>query len=807
MNKKRWHILLIDDSPDDRANLRQMLLRGSDRRYYFTEAELGSEGLAKIHEMRDTPYDCVLLDYHLPDMNAEDVLDELYKVSNLPTCPVVVVTGSEKGDNIHGTKMLHAGAQDYIGKNWLTPGGLTRAVENAVERFALSIKRVRTDEALRKSEERLAMGMQVAGLALAEVNYATGLTHLSVEAAKMFGLAEVAVKVPSSAVHATFHPDDSEGLKKLIAQALDPDGLGWFRMDHRVVWPNGQIRWLRVRKQVFFVGEDKTRRPDHAILVALDITAEKNAELALRDSEERFRALLESAPDAIVIVNEQGIIVLVNAMAITLFGYSREELHGQRVEMLMPDRFHNHHETHRDNYINEPRTREMDGGLQLLGKRKNGSEFPIEVSLSPLETKKGTLVSSAIRDITERKRIESELNKAMVAAEKANRAKSDFLSSMSHELRSPLNAILGFAQLLDSGSPQPTPRQKTSIDQILHAGWYLLELINEILDLAMVESGKLSLSLEPISLSEVLSDCQAMIEAQAENSNIQMIFPQPNCPYLVKADRTRVKQVFLNLLSNAIKYNRVGGSIDVRYSTNTADRIRISVHDTGEGLSPEQLTQLFQPFNRLGQEAGAEEGTGIGLVVSKRLVELMNGTIGVESTVGIGSEFWFELLLDVTPLFAVDDVMLTEQTPQDQLNTTQFTLLYVEDNPANLLMVEHIIADQPQIRLLSARTSKLGIELARTHQPDIILMDIKLPGISGTEALNILHEDPGTKNIPVIALSANAMPQDIEDGLKAGFFRYLTKPIMVNELMNALDDALKSSKMRSINTNETGQIR
>jgi PAS domain S-box-containing protein len=798
MNKKRWHILLIDDSPDDRADLRQMLLRGSDRRYIFTEAQLGAEGLSKIRGMRDSPYDCVLLDYHLPDMNAEEVLDELYKVSNLPTCPVVVITGSESRDKINGSKLLFAGAQDYIGKNWITPEGLTRAVENAVDRFALSIKRLRADEALQKSEQQLKLGMQVAGLALADVNYVDGLIDLSDEAAKMYGLAAVAVTVPRATVNATFHPNDREALNKLIAQSLDPNGLGWFRMDHRVIWPDGQIRWLRVRKQVFFVGEGINRRPDHAILVALDITAEKNAELALRDSEERFRALLESAPDAIVIVNEQGIVVLVNALAITLFGYSREELLGQRVEMLMPARFRNHHETYRDNYINEPRTREMDGGLQLLGKRKDGSEFPIEVSLSPLETKKGTLVSSAIRDITERKRIESELNKAMVVAEKANRAKSDFLSNMSHELRSPLNAILGFAQLLDSGSPQPSPRQKTSIDQILHAGWYLLELINEILDLAMVESGKLSLSLEPILLSEVLSDCQTMIEPQAENSNIRITFPLLDCPYLVKADRTRVKQVFLNLLSNAIKYNRTDGSIDVRCSTNKGDRIRISVHDTGEGLSPEQLAQLFQPFNRLGQEAGAKEGTGIGLVVSKRLVELMNGIIGVESTVGLGSEFWFELLLDVTPQLTDSDAALTEQMPQVQGNTKPYTLLYVEDNPANLLLVEHIIAEQPHIRLLSAHNGKLGIELARTHQPDIILMDVNLPGISGIEALNILREDPGTINIPVIALSANAMSQDIENGLEAGFFRYLTKPIKVNELMNALDDALKSSKMRSI---------
>ena len=804
MNEKCWHILLIDDNPDDRADLQQMLLCGSERRYKFTEAELGAEGLAKILAARDNPYDCVLLDFHLPDMNADQVLDEIYKTSVLPTCPIVVITGSESRDEINGSKLLFSGAQDYIGKNWISPGGLTRAVENAIDRFAVSVRRLQDDKALRKSEQQLKLGMQVAGLALADVDYVNGLVHLTVEAAKMFGLAQVAVTVPRTTVHATFHPDDCELLNKLISESLDPNGLGWFRMDHRVVWPDGQIRWLRVRKQVFFVGEGMSRRPDHAILVALDITTEKNAELALRDSEERFRALLESAPDAIVIVNEKGMIVLVNALAIKLFGYSRDELINQPVEMLMPSRFRQHHEEQRDDYIKKPHAREMDGGLQLLGKRKDGSEFPIEVSLSPLKTKMGTLVSSAIRDCTERKHIEAELNKAKEAADKANRAKSDFLSNMSHELRSPLNAILGFAQLLDSGSPPPTPRQKTSIAQILQAGWYLLELINEILDLAMIESGKLSLSLEPISLSEVLNDCHAMIEPQAENSNIHMTFPQLDGHILVKADRTRVKQVFINLLSNAIKYNRVGGSIDVRCHTIRGERIRISVHDTGEGLSAEQITQLFQPFNRLGQETSGEEGTGIGLVVSKRLVELMSGTIGVNSTVGKGSEFWFELLLDTTQQLADDNPILTEGTAKNQTKAMPHTLLYVEDNPANMLLVEHIMNNQSQIKLIRAINGKLGIKLARTQHPNVILMDINLPCMSGIEVLQILKEDPDTKNIPVIALSANAMSEDIDNALKAGFFRYITKPVKVDELMKAIIDALESSKVGLFNTKKTG---
>jgi CheY-like chemotaxis protein len=266
-----------------------------------------------------------------------------------------------------------------------------------------------------------------------------------------------------------------------------------------------------------------------------------------------------------------------------------------------------------------------------------------------------------------------------------------------------------------------------------------------------------------------------------------------------------VKQVFLNLLSNAIKYNRVKGHIDVTYSLDTVESVRISVHDTGEGLSAAKLAQLFQPFNRLGQETGTEEGTGIGLVVSKRLIELMGGHIGVESTVGEGSVFWVELLRSTAQALLGEIVLPTEVAPPNQENQTVFTLLYVEDNPANLLLVEQIIADHPNIHMLSANTGRAGIALARSHHPNMILMDINLPGISGLEALDILREDPLTAAIPVIAISANAMQSDIDKGLQAGFFRYLTKPIKITEFMNALDDVLKCSEACLSNSYETGQ--
>jgi CheY-like chemotaxis protein len=255
-----------------------------------------------------------------------------------------------------------------------------------------------------------------------------------------------------------------------------------------------------------------------------------------------------------------------------------------------------------------------------------------------------------------------------------------------------------------------------------------------------------------------------------------------------------VKQIIINLLSNAIKYNRACGSVKVTCSVHTAQRIRISVQDTGEGLSADKLAQLFQPFNRLGQEASTEEGTGIGLVVSKRLAELMGGEIGAQSTVGVGSVFWIDLnLAEVLQLPDGNDVALVQSHMPEQHSKALRTLLYVEDNHANMQLVEQLIARRPDMRLLTAEDGTRGIALARTYQPEVILMDINLPGISGIQALKILREDPVTAHIPVLAISANAMPHDIKVGLEAGFFRYLTKPIRVNEFMIALDLALKDS--------------
>ncbi|PWF55757.1 hybrid sensor histidine kinase/response regulator [Massilia glaciei] len=538
------------------------------------------------------------------------------------------------------------------------------------------------------------------------------------------------------------------------------------------------------------------------LLIGTDNTMRKQAEAEqalldqrLRDQQFYTRSLIESNIDAIMTTDSRGIISDVNQQTELLTGRTRDELIGAPFKNYFtePDR------------AEEAITRVLREGkvtnYELTALARDGRETVVSYNATTFHDRDRKLqgVFASARDVTERKLAEESLletNNALevarAAAEKANRAKSEFLSSMSHELRTPLNAVLGFAQLMASEVPAPPLNQQRSIDQILKGGWYLLRLINEILDLAMIESGKVTMSQESMSLTDVLQDCQEMIEPQAAKRGIALTFPTFDKVFYVHADRTRVKQVMINLLSNAIKYNGSGGSVVVACVVHD-ERIRISVKDTGAGLAPDQLAQLFQPFNRLGQEESAEEGTGIGLVVTKQLVELMGGQIGVESSVGVGTEFWVEFATSDAPalmLDSLDDIALERRQQAALARAEQPTLLYVEDNPANLALVEQLIARRGDLKLLTAIDGHLGIELARAYLPDLILMDINLPGISGFGALKILQDDPATRHIPVVALSANAVPRDIEKGLEAGFFRYLTKPIRVREFMDALDVAL-----------------
>ena len=374
--------------------------------------------------------------------------------------------------------------------------------------------------------------------------------------------------------------------------------------------------------------------------------------------ESIFQPMLDAAPDAMIGVNSDGIIVMANTQTEVVFGYHPDQLLGEPIEVLVPDDVKDLHPTHRSEYFREPRTRPMGAGLALSGRRADGTEFPAEISLSSIQTEDGPVSLAAIRDITDRVAAEDETREAREEADRANQAKSDFLSRVSHELRTPLNSILGFGQLLEMETLPDG--QRRSVLQILEAGEHLLDLINEILDIEKIASGRMTLSLEPVHVGLVLDEALKLVRPIADQDGVHLIQPPEEFEISVQADRQRLKQVFLNLLSNAVKFNRMGGEVRISGETTSRGSFRITVADTGQGIAPDQMGNLFTPFSRLGAERRGIEGTGLGLALSKNLVETMAGSIEAESVPGKGSTFRIELPIaegagveaDATPIIA-----------------------------------------------------------------------------------------------------------------------------------------------------------
>ena len=399
----------------------------------------------------------------------------------------------------------------------------------------------------------------------------------------------------------------------------------------------------------------------------------------------------------------------------------------------------------------------------------------------------------ALRLVKERTKL---LREAQLTAEKANRAKSEFLSRMSHELRTPLNAVLGFAQLLELDDL--TPRQAENLSEISNAGSHLLDLINEILDISQIETGHMSLSPEPVLVREVIEEAMQMVRPLAYEKGVHLITGNQVEDHIF-ADRQRVKQILLNLLANGIKYNRMEGSVSVNCVESSPGRMRIQVTDTGAGIAPEQYPLVFEPFERLGAEQTAVEGSGVGLALSRGLAEAMGGVLDMESAVGRGSTFWLEFPIVESPIETYErSTAQPSQVQQTEDEDRRLTVLHIEDNPANLALVERVLSHRPEITVVPAMQGRLGVELALKYRPILILLDLNLYDIPGDEVLRLLRADPVTADIPVIIISADAMPRQVQRLLSSGALAYLTKPININELLQYVDATLDAVQQDSV---------
>lgn len=521
------------------------------------------------------------------------------------------------------------------------------------------------------------------------------------------------------------------------------------------------------------------------ISLAQDISERVEITRAMKQSEQRYRCLIEGAADMILIHDKEGNILDANQSACDNLGYSYAEL----IDMKIPDiEIGISADAQMQSWLSMP----ANTPTTISGnhKRKNSTIFPVEIRLTHISEPGNNLFLAIARDVSEHHQQKQQLIDAILTTEEANKAKSTFLSSMSHELRTPMNAILGFSQLLEADKDSGlSGTQYQFISEILTAGNHLLTLINEILDLSRIEAGKLTLTIEDVHLKEVIDECVRLITPQLENYNITLTL-EPNCQdVILKADHTRVKQVLINLLSNATKYNTPGGKIFIKCHNN-GTRLRINITDTGKGIDNDKLNQLFTAFNRLGAESSEIEGTGIGLVISKKVIEMMAGEIGVESQPGKGSTFWIEIPLADTHQTAASqdrtEIPVTDTTIRDIKDTTG-SVLYIEDNRTNMMLVQNIIAQFSSLELLEASEAQTGIALAAKYQPNLILMDISLPGIDGFEALAILRNQESTRNIPVIAVSASAMKADIIRAQATGFKNYITKPINISDFINTIE--------------------
>jgi PAS domain S-box-containing protein len=533
-----------------------------------------------------------------------------------------------------------------------------------------------------------------------------------------------------------------------------------------------------------FFGEDELSELK-GLAAQADLALARNELLA---SQQRLAAIVEFSDDAIISKTLDGTITSWNRAAERIYGYRPDEAIGHPTSILAP--------LDRDDdptILERVASGQSIEQYETIRRTKDGQTIDVALTVSPIKDADGHIVgaSTIARDVSERKRSEVERESARQAADRANRAKSEFLSRMSHELRTPMNAVLGFAQLL--GMDHQTPEQEEATREILKAGTHLLELIDEVLDIARIEAGRLRLSLEPVDAVQVVEESISLLQPQARKEGVTLSMDplDPSDPSVhVVADRQRLKQVLLNLISNGVKYNRQNGTVRVSIDhTGVGNRIRIDVTDTGRGIPVERIERLFAPFDRLGAEETGIEGTGLGLALTRPLVEAMGGTISVATESGRGSSFSVELASADDAAHANGDRFPSfDEIAETAVAANARTVLYVEDNLSNLKLMERVLARRAGITLVSAMQGSLGVSLARDHRPDLILLDLNLPDMQGEEVLARLHADPATAEVPIVVISADATSGQRSRLVDAGASDFITKPFDVDRLLRIVDE-------------------
>jgi len=639
------------------------------------------------------------------------------------------------------------------------------------------------------SENRLQNVIVGAELGYWDWNYQTGYLVVNERWLEILGLNRIDIENNVRDWESRLHPDDKQKIISTIENAIKNNTpyVADFRMKHK----KGHWVWIQGAGSLI-ESDNSTHEPLRLCGTHQDISKRKQAEEEIL----LWAHVFEHANWGITLCKGNSMVFdRVNPAFAYERGYTAKEMQGMPILILFPPEHHS-------NLIKQTTLAERQGynSFESIHVRKDGSHFPVRIAMTVAYDKSGKPLYRAVsvQNISENIKAKEILKQAKETAETANLVKSQFLTNMSHELRTPMNAILGFSQLLTMEvNNSLTDTQQKQISEITAASEYLLNLINEILDLSKIESGKIELLQQPVLLSDVLNESLQLIKPLAEKKDMSIclfrndlmlntpLFQQQSHSFL--SDYTRLKQVILNLLSNALKYNSDGGNISVHYNDKNNNQFRLSFSDTGEGLTQEQQSKLFEPFNRLGAQGRGIEGTGIGLVISKKIVELMGGQIGVESMPDKGCTFWIELPYAAEPIpesIPSQKETIAKSIVMDEIS--EYKVLYIEDNPANLQLVRQVLEILPEVHFLSAHEPFLGLEIAIEHKPDLILLDINLPGMDGFQVLEKLQHDQSCKNIPVIAVSANAMQTDIQKAKDAGFYEYITKPINVSVFLEVV---------------------